>query len=50
MSLMRPDTVGSSASSSRLTAVAAPVRSELNIASLVPRHRDLLGDGGDAQA
>ena len=37
MSLMRPDTVGRSASSARVTAVEAPVRCELNVASLVPR-------------
>ena len=36
MSLMRPDTVGSSASSARVTAVEAPVRCEPNVASLVP--------------
>ncbi len=36
MSLMRPDTVGSDASSSRRTAVAAPVRDELNTTSDLP--------------
>ncbi len=36
MSLMRPDTVGSEASSSRRTAVAAPVRDELNTTSDLP--------------
>ena len=33
MSLMRPETVGSVAISSRLTEVAAPVRAELNTVS-----------------
>ena len=36
MSVMRPEMVGSVASSSRVTAVAAPVRPELNTGSLVP--------------
>ncbi len=36
MSLMRPEIVGSVASSSRVTDVAAPVRVELNTASAVP--------------
>jgi hypothetical protein len=36
MSVMRPEMVGSVASSSRVTAVAAPVRPELKTGSLVP--------------
>ncbi len=36
MSLMRPDTVGSIASSSRVTDVAAPVRVELNTGLVSP--------------
>ena len=36
MSVMRPEIVGSDARSSRVTAVAAPVRPELNTGSLWP--------------
>ena len=49
MSVMRPETVGSVARSSRMTAVAAPVRPELNTGSLDADDRDGFGDGGDLE-
>ena len=49
MSLMRPETVGSTSSSSRVTDVAAPVRVELNTGLDFADDGDRLGDGRHLQ-